>query len=176
MWAGLLVMAMLAGCLGDVQPAEISDQTLQQKGWSQTDSSDETVAFGLGQITTRDYRPSGGTDATGATVASTTDVPILDERRFIPQALERVEEQRGISFQEDGTTTVSLPSLGIDSTEADVYTFTKGGADGKAILITPEECDSFVISVGYGVTGTGGFQATDKTYQEAKEIARNVVC
>lgn len=174
--AGVLALAMMAGCLGDVQPAGISEAELNERGWSQTGSSEQSVAMGLGQISQGEYRPSGGSDVTGVTVATTTDIPILDERRFIPQALEKVEKDRGITFTEAGTTTVSLPQLGVDSSEAELYTFTKDGADGKAILITPDQCDSFVITVGYGVTGAGGFQATDATYQEARDVARNVVC
>lgn len=174
--AGLLVVAMTAGCLGDVQPAAISEAELNERGWSQTDASEQSVAMGLGQIAQSEYRPNGGSDVTGVTVATTTDIPILDERRFIPQALEKVEENRGIQFTEAGSTTVSLPELGVDSSEAELYTFSKDGADGKAILITPDQCDSFVVTVGYGVTGAGGFQATDATYEEARDVARNVVC
>lgn len=176
LWAVLLATATMAGCIGDIHPAQISEATLDEQGWSQTDSSEQSVAMGLGQITTRDYRPLGGTDATGVTVATTTDIPILDERRFIPQALEQVEEERGITFEEAGSTTLSLPRLGIDSTDADLYEFTKSGAEGKAVLITPESCDGFVLTVGYGITGTGGIQAIEKTYEEARDVARNVEC
>lgn len=171
----LLAIVLTAGCLGGVEAAQISQDTLDDRGWTQTDSSEQSVAMGLGQINTVDYR-KGGLDATGVTVATTTDVPILDERRFIPQALERVEQQRGISFEEAGTTTVSLPQLEIDSAQANLYDFQKDGANGKAILITPDRCDGFVISVGYGVTGAGGFSANQQTYQEARDVARNVVC
>lgn len=176
LWAALLALAMVAGCLGDVQPAGISEAKLDEQGWSQTKSNEQSVAMGLGQIAQSEYRPEGGSDVTGVTVATTTNIPILDERRFIPQALEKVEKERGIQFTEAGSATVSLPQLGVDSSEADLYTFTKGGADGKAIVITPQQCDSFVVTVGYGVTGTSGVQATDATYDQAKDVARNVVC
>jgi hypothetical protein len=176
LWAGLLALAMVAGCLGSPDPAGISDATLNEHGWSQTDQTEQSVAMGLGQISTRDYRGPGNQDTTGATVATATDVPILDERRFVPQAIERVEEQRGIDFKEAGSTTVSLPELGVDNAEANLYEFQKDGANGKAILITPDQCDGFVISVGFGVTGAGGFSASDATYEEAKDVARNVVC
>jgi hypothetical protein len=169
----LAVMAPVAGCLGDVQGASISEQKLQEEGWSQSDSSEKSVAMGAAQLVTTDYRPNGGGDTTGVTVATTNDVPILDEKRFIPQAIERVEEQRGIDFQEDGSTKVDLPELGVDQADAQLYKFNKDGAQGKAILITPDQCDGFVITVGFGVTqGVTGAA----TYEPAKDVARHVVC
>lgn len=176
LWAGLLAIALTAGCLGGVEPAQISEQKLNDEGWSQSDSSEQSVAMGLGQIATRDYRPGGQGDATGVTVATTTNIPILDENRFVPRALEKVEKERGIDFKKAGTTTISLPELGAENVEAELYDFRKSGASGKAILFTPEQCDSFVVTVGYGVTGTGGLSASEATYQEAKNVARNVVC
>jgi hypothetical protein len=175
LWAGLLALAMMAGCLGGVDPAEISEQTLNQKGWSQTNSDTQPVAMGLAEIATKEYRGPSGQDATGVTVATTNDIPILDERRFIPNAIEKIEEKRGITLEKTGTTKVSLPQLGGTETDADVYDFEKSGAQGKAVLITPEECDPFVISVGYGLT-QGSELAGSATYNEAKDVARNVAC
>lgn len=175
-WAVLLALATLAtGCLGGVTPAKISQSTLDNNGWSQTNRQEQGVALGLGQLVQRDYRPSGSPPGTGAVVASTNDVPILDESRFIPQALERVEQERNIDLQESGTTTVSLPELGGQQVEAQLYTFQKSGATGKAILLKPDQCDPFVVAVGYGITGGGGV-GIQKTYNEAKRVVRGVVC
>ncbi len=169
-----LLLPVASGCLGGVTPAEIPQSTLTQKGWSETSSSSESLVAGMGEKVTKEYRPNGGTDLTGVIVVSVNDVPILDESRFIPQALEQVEQERNIELTEAGSTTLSLVNLD-GSIEADVYDFQKSGASGKAVLFTPS-CSSFVVVVGYGVTGAGGLGGVDTTYQEAKNTARAVAC
>lgn len=176
-WIVVLVASLLTtGCLGSVSPARIDQGTLDDKGWRETDTTEESVAMGLGQIVTKDYRQRGGQEGTGAIVATTNDVPILDESRFIPDAIEQIEQQRNIQLERSGETTVSLPTLGVDEINAQLYTFQKSGASGKAILFTPDQCSDFVVTVGYGITGAAGISGIEKTYNEAKDIARNVVC
>lgn len=173
----LLVASMVtAGCLGSVSGARISQSTLDESGWSKTSDQTKGVAMGLGELENKEYQPSSSSQGTGAIVATTNDVPILDESRFIPQALERVEKQRNIELQKSGTTEVSLPELGVDAIEAQLYTFQKSGANGKLILFTPDQCDGFVVAAGYGITGGGGVAAPSPTYQTAKDVARGVVC
>lgn len=177
LWASLVLASLLlSGCLGSVSPAEISQNTLDQRGWSETNTDEQSVAMGLAQIVTKDYEPNGSPQGTGAIVATTNNVPILDESRFIPRAIERVEQQRNIELEEAGTTTVSLPELGVEGVDAQLYTFQKSGASGKAILFTPDTCGPFVVTVGYGITGAGGISGVEQTYNEAKNVARNVVC
>lgn len=169
-----LLLPVASGCLGGVTPAEIPKSTLNQQGWSQTSSTSESLVAGMGEKVTKEYRPNGGTDLTGVIVVSVNDVPILDESRFIPQALEQVEEKRNIQLNEAGSTTLTLINLD-GSTDADLYDFQKSGASGKAVLFTPN-CSSFVVVVGYGVTGAGGISGFETTYQEAKNTARGVAC
>lgn len=176
LWIGVVMATLLtAGCLGGVDAAEIPEQTLQDNDWREDDVSEESVALGLGEIVTKDYRPQNSMGASGAMVVTTTDVPILDERRFLPQAIEDVEEERNMQFNKADTTTIQLPELGIE-VEGDVYNFQKSGVDGKAVVFTSDACDSFVVGVGYGVTGGGGFGADPVTYQEARRVVSQLVC
>lgn len=175
--AVLLVAGMAtAGCLGSVNGAKISQSTLNENGWSKTSDKTDGVAMGLGELVNREYRPSSSSQGTGAIVATTNNVPVLDESRFIPKAIERVEKQRNIDLQKSGTTEVSLPELGVDAIDAQLYTFQKSGANGKLILFTPDQCSGFVVAAGYGITGGGGIAAPSPTYQTAKDVARGVVC
>lgn len=177
-WIALVVLLpAMGGCLGDVEPAQISQETLNNENWEQVSSEEQSLAMGLATLVTNDYRCAsacgggslGGADVqtSGVIVASTNDVPILDERRFIPAAIEKVEEERNINLEESGNTMLSLPNLGED-VNATTYTFTKSGVNGKAVLFTPD-CSSFVVTVGYGVV-------QDSIYEDAKNIARQVTC
>jgi hypothetical protein len=176
--AALIATVPMAGCLGSVDAAEISQSSLDDNNWQQTSRSEESVGGGLGQLVTINYEPSNpvneNIDATGAIVATANDVPILDEERFIPDAIEKVEQQRNIDLEKTGTTTIDLVNLDTDI-QGDVYKFEKQGAEGKAVLFTLNQCDPFVVTVGFGVTGGGGF-GVEKTYEEAKNIVRGVQC
>lgn len=172
--ATLVVATSLTGCLGSPDAAEIPSSTLQENDWKKTSDTRESVAGGLAEKVTKQYRPrsaggplGGASDLAGAIVVSATDAPLLDESRFIPQALEQVERQRNIELTKTGSTQLDLVNL--DTTaNADVYTFSKGGVDGRAVLFTPS-CSAFVVTVGYGVL-------VDDLFQEAKNVASGVAC
>lgn len=172
----LLVLPALTGCLGSVEPATIPQSTLSEKNWELAKTDEQSIAMGLGQLVTKDYRPrsgggplGGGTKMSGAIVATSNDVPVLDETRFIPRAIEKVEKRRNIDLKEAGTTELDLPNVGGGTTvTAQLYTFTKSGIQGKAALVTPA-CGPFVVAVGYGVVA-------ENIYREAKNVARHVKC
>lgn len=170
----VLLMPLTAGCLGSVTPAEIPASTLNDEGWTEHSSSSGALAAGIGEKVTKEYRPTNDQGTTAVLVVSANDIPILDESRFIPQAIERIEDQRKIDLNRQGT--VSLDLVNFDTpVDADEYTFQKGGANGKALVFTPD-CDPFVVVAAYGITGAGGFDATTKTFQEAKNVSSHVVC
>lgn len=170
-----LLLPLTSGCLGSVQPAEIPASTLNQKGWQEHSTTSQSLAAGLGEKVTKEYRKSGGSQLTAVLVVSANDVPILDESRFIPQAIERIEQQRNIQLDKQGTTPLELPNLGGTSITADEYRFQKGTTTGKAVLFTPS-CGPFVVVAGYGVTGAGGISGTSSTYAQAQDVARTVDC
>ncbi len=171
--AFVLVVPFASGCLGSVEAAEIPDP--EQEGWSQTSQDEESMAFGLAQVVTLEYEPNTGAGTTGVIVASTTNVPVFDEERLLPMALEQVENERGIDLRQDGETTLTLANLDGVEVVADRYAFEKDGVEGKAVLFTVDRCDPFVVVVGYGVTDPAGMFA-DPTYDEAREMASTVTC
>lgn len=170
----VLLMPLTAGCLGSVTPAEIPASTLNQKNWVEHSSSSEALVAGIGEKVTTEYRKSGGSQLSAVLVVSANDIPILDERRFIPQAIERIEQQRNIQLDKSGTTDLQLSNLGGTQITADEYRFQKGSAKGKAVVFTPS-CGPFVVVAAYGVTDPAGL-TTSTTYGEARDVARAVSC
>lgn len=169
--AFVLVLPFVAGCLGDVSAAELPDP--QANGWSMTSEDREEMAFGFVEVVTKEYEPDGAMGTTGVMVTSAPNFPLFDESQLLPMALEQVEEDRGITLTKVDETTLTLTNLDME-TSADVYDFQKSGAEGQAVLFTPSACDSFVVVVGYGITAAGMFG--EATYQEARNMAANVVC
>ncbi len=167
----VLVVPLVAGCLGDVDAAELPDPEAQ--GWSMTSEDRDEMAFGFVEIVTKEYEPDGSLGTTGVIVASAPSVPLFDESQLLPMALEQVEQERGITLTKVDETSLTLTNLGMD-TSAEVYDFQKDGAEGQTILFTPGACDAFVVVVGYGITAAGMFGET--AYQEARDMAASVVC
>lgn len=169
----VVAAGLAAGCLG-VTAAEIPEDERNSANWQETSSEEETVAFGLAELVTKEYRPNSDLGVTGATVASAPDVPLYDESNLLPRALEKVEQERGIDLTHTGETTLSLTNLGAD-TDADLYRFEKDGAQGRLVLFDAPGCDSFVVVAGYGVTDPAGISG-EATYGEARDLARTVAC
>lgn len=171
--AFVVAAALGAGCLG-VTAAEIPEDERNDENWQETSSERQSVAFGMAELVTKEYRPNNDVGVTGITVASAPDVPIYDETNLLPRALEQVEQKRGIELTKSGTTTLSLSNLGAD-TSADVYRFEKNGAQGRLVLFDAPGCDSFVVVAGYGITDAAGL-SDETTYGEARDLASTVTC
>ncbi len=175
--SGLVALVLTAGCLGGVDAAEIPDQTLSQEGWELKSEERDSVVLGMGEKVSREYGKRGGVAGVmGVMVVTVNDVPLVDEKKFIPGALEEVEKSQGIQFEETGTTQLSLTNL--DTTvSATEYRVTKDNLNGDAVLFTPN-CGSFVVVVGYGASGAGGvgFGGESNFSQEAQRVARTVAC
>lgn len=165
---------LAAGCLG-VTAAEIPEDERNDRNWHESSSKEETVAFGLAELVTKEYRPDSGVGITGVTVASAPDVPIYDETNLLPRAIEQVEEKRGITLEKtDETASLSLTNLDAE-VDAPIYRFEKGGAQGRLVLFDAPGCDSFVVVAGYGVTDPAGVSG-EATYGEARNLAATVDC
>lgn len=162
-----LVAALLtAGCLGSVEAASIPPESMPS-GWSQKGSESDTLVLGLGSLELRDYGPSGN-DFSGATIATMNDLPVVDERnQVLPRAIERVEEQRGVTFTNPSDLTVQLTNLNQEA-PATEYDVEGAGGPAKALIITPD-CENFVIAAGFGTT-VGG------QYDTARDAVKGVVC
>lgn len=167
----VLLAATLSGCIGSVTAARIPSSTLDDQGWSRTDTSSRSMAFGLAELKVRDYRSDGG--FAGATVASMNNAPIVnEEKRVLPLAIKRIEKSRDVNLVKTGTRQMDLVNLDTTVT-ADVYRVENAPGDAKAVIFTPP-CDPFVIVVGYGSTG-GGIVA-GASYEDARNVVRHVIC
>lgn len=189
-----MLTALTSGCLGlgSVEPAEIPDETVEEHDWRQTRDERQDYAGGLAELATYEYEPPSNAVAkvAGVMVATLNDLPILDEReRLIPIALEKIEEDRGVEFQETGTRSMELINIG-STVEGTEYDIRQGPNEAKGVLFTPE-CDDFVAVVAYGpidsggdddggglpiigdTAGQGGFV---HDYEKARSIAQAVVC
>lgn len=176
----LLLLALVAaaglaaGCLG-VTAAEIPEDERNERNWHESSSKEETVAFGLAELVTKEYRPDGGVGITGITVASAPDVPLYDETNLLPRAIEQVENERGITLEDTGED-AGLSLTNLDSeVDADIYRFEKNGAEGRLVLFDAPGCDSFVVVAGYGVTDPAGISG-EATYGQARDLAATVDC
>lgn len=179
--AALALVLVTTGCLGSAQAAHVPAEDAEAKGWEETGSTSETVAMGLAEKKSRDYAPSSGTPRAGVTVVSATDVPLFDESRFIPDAIERLEQQYGVDFEESGTTQLQLANLDATVT-ATVYDVKGGPSEAQAVLFEAP-CSSFVVTAAWGTTGSGGggglFGGSsdgESYYEQAKDVARHVTC
>lgn len=169
----VLLVPLTAGCIGSVDAAEVPNA--KDEGWSQTSEDNQEMAFGLVEVVTKEYNPDSTGDTTGVIVASATSIPLFDEERLLPMAIEQVEQERGITLTETGETTVSLANLGGVEVVADLYEFEKDNVEGQAVLFTVDQCDAFVVVVGFGITDPAGMFG-DSTYGEARDMATTVTC
>lgn len=174
----LVGLVLTTGCLGSVTPASIPDPAVQEADWEETTRSEESVAMGLGQIVTIEYHPQQNSRLAGVAVATANDVPILDETRFIGDALEDVEAQYNIELTETGSEPIQLANLGtgVDATLYRVEDQSSPG-EGKAILFVVP-CDDFVVVIGWGPhEESSRFLGEDvPSYQDARSLARQVAC
>lgn len=162
----LVAATLTAGCLGGVEAATIPAQS-QPSGWSEKGQDSQSLVAGLGTLELRDYGPSGN-DFSGATIATMNDLPIVDEReQVLPRAIERVEEQRGVTFTNPSDKTVQLTNLN-QQAPATEYDVEDAGGPAKALIITPD-CDAFVIAAGFGTT-------VGSQYDNARSAVKGVVC
>ena len=175
----LALAVVLPGCLGSVSPASIPAATLQANDWHQARESRESRAAGLVDIVSRDYAPVEERTAlgSGVSVVSVTNVPILDEKRFIPAAVERIEKDRGVQFNEVGSRVVELTNIG--RTTGTEYTISGASLPGRALLLTPD-CGDFIVLVAWGATTIGPaalISGRDRDlYEEAIGVAKAVEC
>lgn len=170
--AAALVAALLtAGCLGSVEAATIPQDSLPS-GWSLQNEDSQSVAMGLASLETREYGTGSG--FAGATVATTNDLPILDEEgQVLPRAIEQVEEKKGVRFTNPSELQVQLSNLDQQDTATE-YDVEDAGGPAKALIVTPE-CGSFVIAAGYGTTATGP-GGGPSPYDNARSAVKGVVC
>ena len=177
-WLAILLLASLtAGCLGNVEPAEIPEEAYEERGWQKTRDDTQSLALGLVEVVIREYSDPQG--FSGITLATAPDFPFIDEENdLIPLALDRVEEDQGVEFVPIGTRTLQLANIGGQVT-ANEYDVRGKGVPAKAVIFSPS-CNDFVAVVAYGVSTSsdGGLFGGSGTslYKEAQEISRRVVC
>jgi hypothetical protein len=171
--ATVALAALAAGCLS-VSAAEVPEEDLNANSWQEHSESRETVAMGMAEVVTTEYRPSNDAGVTGVIVATAPNVPIYDESNLLPRAIEQVEQKRNIDLTKTGQTDLSLSNLDVQ-TSADVYDFEKNGAQGQLVPFEAPGCDDFVVVAGYGITDPVGAIA-EATYGEARDMATAVVC
>ena len=181
----LLLALLTPGCLGSVTPAEIAPSALQQNNWRESSRSTQSVALGLGEVVQIEYgerAPAVSQFASGIILVTANNVPLLTEARFIPQALERVEQQRGVEFVATGSRSLSLTNLGASITGTE-YDIRGAVAPAKALVITPD-CSDFVVVAAFGVVETGGSgggifgggSSGTRPYDRALQVAAAVTC
>lgn len=194
LWLALVMLVPLtSGCLGlgSVAPATIPDETIEQNDWRQTRDDRQGLVGGLAEVAIVEYEPPSSAVAkvAGVLVATLNDIPLLDEReRLVPLALEKIEEDRGVRFEEAGTRSLELVNLEttVEGTEYDIR---QGPNEAKGLLFTPS-CGDFVVVVAYGPIDSGGDDGGGlpiigdsagqsgfvHDYAKARSIARTVVC
>lgn len=165
--AALVAAVSLSGCLGSVTPATVPQSTLDDEGWVEKDSTSDSLFLGVGSVERRNYGPPGD-DFTGATVATVSDLPVIDEReQLLPRAIENVEEERGVSFEDPTSKSVQLTNMDQEA-PATEYDVKGAGGPAKALVITPN-CEPFVVAAGFGTT-------IGDRYQTAKTVVKGVQC
>lgn len=172
-WPPLIGLLLLtSGCLGlgGVSPAYVPNEDLPAS-WSEEDRVSQAIAMGLGELETIGYESSDG--FAGVTVATLNDVPFVDERsRVVPAAIDKIEEQYGVTLEESGSTTIDLANQG-GQAQGTVYDVQGAPADAKAVMFAVD-CDPFVLVLGYGTSTDTAF--TEALYGEAKTVAAQTVC
>lgn len=173
---------LTSGCLGSVDPATIPEDTLDQNNWTERDRNEEGIAGGLAPATLVDYGPRGTTSGLGAgiTVATTVNLPIVDERKLLPLALDHVEKEKGIEFANPVSRAIVVQAAG-GSITATEYDIRGAPVPGKGLVYTLD-CNDFAVVAAWGAdvkTGSGGLFGGDRSetlYDAAVRISRSVTC
>ncbi|HLE97351.1 MAG TPA: hypothetical protein VI997_08275 [Candidatus Thermoplasmatota archaeon] len=177
----VLVAVALSGCLGSAVGPGIPQSALDDEGWTREGDPTLRTFYGLAQMRSQPFAPAGASGVAGVVVVSTTDVPIMKEERFLPEAIATIEAEQGVRFVPTGTETATLVNAGNVAVEAQLYDVEGADTPAKAILIT-HHCDEpgvFVAVAGYGAlpvsTGPLGGKTPD-FFASAKALAKAVAC
>ena len=169
--------AAAAGCLGAIEPAGLPQAALTQEGWSLRSEESDARLGGLVDVLSRAYAPVDSRRAAlgaGVTVVTVTDVPLVDEARFLPDAIASVEQDRGVRFVERGGRSVQTSVGAVEGTEYDVE---GAGVAARALLFLPP-CPSFVVVIAYGALERGPvlLGGGADLYEDAVRVARHAAC
>ena len=182
-FVALLLVVPLAGCLGSADGPGIPQSALAAKQWGRDGEPSVKTLYGLAEVRQQAYGPGGQGTFGGALVVSVTDVPLVDEAKYVPDQLEAYQRSQGITLTKRGTESLALANLG-QSVTADLYdveTAAPGVSAARAIIVQVrcEDPDTFVVAVGYGATGTSGGLlggGTLDVYAQSRDLVQALAC